>query len=98
MPTGRSQLQPRDLAPPEQLRSELDRLKTKGVGFDLAWRQALRRIAWPHDKTSRDEWKRVFNEMRGVWSDCYHDVGSPLNVDHLAAALLHETDYEEDPL
>lgn len=36
--------------------------------------------------------------MRPVWADCYHDRGSPLNVEHLARGLLHEIDYGDEPL
>ena len=41
------------------------------VPFDVAWKKALRRVAWPHDTEHRRAWHRVLVETRDAWRAAY---------------------------
>lgn len=59
----------------------LTSMKSRGLNFDHAWRAAIQKVKWPHDKQSRDEWKYALTETRGVWEDCYFDRGNPIDLE-----------------
>lgn len=73
-------------------------MKAKEIAFGHAWKMAVSRIVWPHDKQSRGEWKRVIEQTRSAWESCYCDLGEPLAVAHLINALDPEVDLHDDNL
>src|SRR4051794_3481559 len=64
-------------SPPEQIRKYLTPAKRQGVEFDTAWRFAVQRTRFPHDRTHRHQWYRVIDEMRAVFERAYRDEHVP---------------------
>lgn len=61
-------------SPARQMRMMLAAHREEGLGFDLAWRKAWRRIKWPWDTTHRRQWKATLEESKGTWEECYDRV------------------------
>lgn len=85
----------RYLTPPQQLLVELKAMKSQGLRFDYAWKISLQRVAWPHDKQSRHEWKDAINDTREEWRRAYYDLGAPLDILRVVKVLNHELDAVE---
>lgn len=86
----------RNPTPPEQLLTELVRMKATGVNFEHAWRVATGRVNWGHERTARDDWKKALKATRLAWHAAYHDTGPSISTEALMRALIHETDLEDD--
>lgn len=67
-------------------------MKAQGLRFDYAWKIALQRVAWPHDKQSRHEWKDAIADTRDEWYRAYHDIGHPIDVTKIVTIINHELD------
>jgi hypothetical protein len=52
-----------------QLRESLARQRRAGVGFDLAWRQAVGHLMFDHDRESREQWRALIAspDFRELW-------------------------------
>lgn len=44
------------------------------VPFPYAWKQAMKRLSWPHATEDRRGWKLALNETREEWQACYERV------------------------
>lgn len=72
-------------SPAEQVRMLLARSRRHGVPFDAAWRQAIKRVRWPHDTDHRAQWKDVMEWSREVYRSAYDMTeGDPLQGQMLA--------------
>lgn len=55
--------------PPEQVRERLERSRSKGLPFKLAWRGALNTLAVTGE--AKVEWHTALNETRDEWEAAY---------------------------
>jgi hypothetical protein len=62
-------------------------MKGRQISFEHAWKIALQRVRWPHDKQSRQEWKDALISTKKVWDDCYHDQGNRIDIERFIDAL-----------
>jgi hypothetical protein len=82
--------------PPEQLVTELKRLKAKGYDFDAAWDRAWQNIVWPWDKAAKVDWQTAFRATQETWRRCFENEGNPLTIDLLVTALVSEIDLRDE--
>lgn len=81
----------------------LTQSKRAGVSFEVAWRTAWKRIAWPHDTAHRQQWKALLGDPKAAakegltarerrllieaWRQAYEDIPVPEHV--LVCAKLY---------
>ena len=81
--------------PAEQLAEELVRLRTKGFDFELAWKRAMRVVAWPVTKETRRQWKASLEQCKDYWGQCYRNEGVRLTMDQIIEAMDLGFDVED---
>lgn len=77
----------REGLPAEQLRVDLERMRSFGVAFDDAWEKAWGRIRWPHATPERRQWKAILEADREKWREAY-DRRPAAHVAHAAIAAI----------
>lgn len=63
-------------SPPELLRELLSEDRADGLSFDQAWSEELEYVL--HHTSQRSSWRRILEDTRDQWRECWDNLPGPL--------------------